>query len=100
MRVEYRVYKVDSGEVPADKRFFCLPYFLLNGKMQNAIFTYGATAEEAEGKAREFWDGEIAKARANAAKRGGGDAAKGRPVQTAVTPEMLAKIDEDFDPKG
>lgn len=101
MRVDYRVYRLESGEAPPDKAFFCLPWFLLDGKMRNAVFIYGATAEEAERKAREFWDKEIAKARANRAKtKSKGAEARGRPESTAVTPEMLAKIDDDFDPKG
>lgn len=99
--IQYRVYKAtDDGflEVPSDKRFFCLPHFLLDGKMAMTFFCYGATAEEAEDKAREFWEAELAKARRVYGKNK--KVAKGRPETSAITAEMLAKIDDDFDPKG
>lgn len=100
MKIEYRIYENTDAQAPASKRFFCLPNFLLDGKMQMTFFTYGATEREAREKAEEFWNAEIAKARANRGKAGKGDEGKGRPQTTAVTPEMLAKIDDDFDPKG
>lgn len=99
MRIDYRTYENTDGLAPAEKRFFCLPFFLMEGKLHNVIFTYGETAEEARGKAEEFWNAEIAKAQANHAKTGVGGS-RGRPQATRVTPAMLAKIGADFNPKG
>lgn len=97
--LELRTYEA-KGKVPADKRFFCLPHFWIEGKQSMTFFTYGASQEEAEAKATEFWEAEIAKARSNGKKTtAGGDAARGRPQKTLVTPAMLKKLD-DFDPKG
>lgn len=98
MKIDYRVYEAVEGNPPPDKRFFCLPFIVLDGKLGCTIFTYGATAEEARAKAEDFWTKEIEKARANQPKKG---KPAGRPQTTMVTPAMLAKIDGlDFDPKG
>ena len=101
--IQYRIYPAaEPSEVPSSKRFFCLPHFLLDdGHMTMTFFTYGATAEEAREKAETFWTAEIAKARQKYGNRKKDAKNKGgRPISTAVTAAMLAKIDDDFDPKG